>query len=417
MLAAARAALCAACYSIGWLGVLAPLQSSQAQDWHGLLDLRLVAADGPDSWTRAGSGKSRYDAHTSGLSVGQAVLQGGWDLPGALSATASVSASDQHPGVVDLREAWLGWNPVPTSAWRWRAKAGAFFPPSSVEIGYEGIGWTPTRTVSSSAINSWIGEELRANGVEVQLTRNGRLEGSAHSYRFNFALVQGNDPLGTLLAWRGWSVSDRIAGLNEVVQLPDLPIYRRSGEIPQQTRNIHPFREVDGRLGYYGGAEYRYRDKLELAWLHYDNRADPLIVKHGQYGWHTRFDHFSMVARPGGDWELLAQFMRGSTVMGPGAVALDFQAWYALLSHPAGPGLLSLRFDHFGTREHDLFPSDPNSEQGHSVALAFSTNLPGSAVLVSELLLIDSDRAARQLLGEGRRRIERSWMTSLRWQF
>lgn len=413
MLASVRAA----CAVLGLAGVCAPLQVTWAQEWHGLLDLRLVAADGNDSWTRAGTGKSRYDAHRAGFGVGQAVLQGTQDLPGALSATASFSASDQHPGVLDVREAWLGWNPVPSSAWSWRAKAGAFFPPSSVEIGYEGIGWTPLRTVSSSAINSWIGEELRSKGVEVQLARNGRQAGSPHSYQLNLALFQGNDPTGTLLAWRGWSVSDRIAGLNEPMSLPDLPIYRKDGAIPRQTREIHPFREVDGRLGYYGVASYRYRDRLEFAWLHYDNRADPLVVKQGQYGWHTRFDHWSVVARPGGGWELLAQYMRGSTVMGPDAVALDFRAWYALLSHPVGPGQLALRFDRFGTTDHDLFPADPNGERGHAVALAYSTSLPGSALLVSELLLIDSDRAARQLLGDRPHRIERTWMTSLRWQF
>jgi hypothetical protein len=84
------------------------------------------------------------------------------------------------------------------------------------------------------------------------------------------AVFTGNDPTGTLLAWRGWSISDRIAGRNESLQLPDLPVYRRWGAIPWQHRTIHPFREVDGRLGYYAGASVNVGARQELAALRYD---------------------------------------------------------------------------------------------------------------------------------------------------
>lgn len=391
--------------------------AARADEWHGMLDIRASAADSERSWTRAGLGKSRYDADSPRWSVGQAVLQGQWDLSDSLSAVANLSAGDQHAGVVDVREAWIGWNPVPTSAWKWRAKAGSFFPPSSVEIDYGGLAWTPTRTISSSAINSWIGEELRTNGVELQLSHNGRFERSPHDYGMTAALFVGNDPAGTLLAWRGWSISDRIAGRNEAVLLPDLPVYRADGAIPRQDRTIHPFREVDGRLGYYVGANYRYQERMEVAWLHYDNRADPLVVKHGQYGWHTRFNHLSLVLRPQGSWELLFQAMRGDTLMGANAVALDFQAWYALASRQVGPGRLTLRYDRFRTSEHDILPTDPNSERGHSVALAYSLGLSDSATLVTELLEVDSLRDARPLLHAARNQRERSLVASVRWQF
>jgi hypothetical protein len=391
--------------------------AARADEWHGMLDIRASAADGERSWTRAGLGKSRYDADSPRWSVGQAVLQGQWDLSDSLSAVANLSASDQHAGVVDVREAWIGWNPVPTSAWKWRAKAGSFFPPSSVEIDYGGLAWTPTRTISSSAINSWIGEELRTNGVELQLSHNGRFERSPHDYGMTAALFVGNDPAGTLLAWRGWSISDRIAGRNEAVLLPDLPVYRADGDIPRQDRTIHPFREVDGRLGYYVGANYRYQERMEVAWLHYDNRADPLVVKNGQYGWHTRFNHLSLVLRPQGSWELLFQAMRGDTLMGANAVALDFQAWYALVSRQVGPGKLALRYDRFRTSEHDILPADPNAERGHAVALAYSLALGDSVAWVTELLQVDSMRDARPLIQADRNQRERSLVTSVRWQF
>lgn len=391
--------------------------AADADEWHGFVDLRAVSVDAAGNWTRAGLAKSRYEADASGLGLGQAVVQGEIDLPAALSAVATLSASDRHAGVVDVREAWIEWRPVPTSAWKLRAKAGFFFPPSSVEIDYGGIAWTPVRTISSSAINSWIGEELRTNGVEVQLSHTGRYERSPHDYGITFAIFQGNDPAGTLLAWRGWSIGDLIAGRNDAARLPDLPVYRADGPIPKQDRVVHPFREIDGRAGYYLGANYRYGEVAELAWLRYDNRADPLEVKHGQYGWRTRFDHASVVLRLGHGWEARAQLMRGDTLMGTTAVALDFRAWFALISRQLGPGTLALRYDRFSTGEHDILPKDPNSERGRALALAYSINVSDAVAVVAELTAIDSTRDARLLLGEGRRQIERSLAASVRWRF
>ena len=399
-------------FALGWSALVA-----HAAELRGLLDVRAVDADANRSFLDGGLGKSRYDAGSPALSLGQAVLHGDADLSDTFSASAELSADDQHQGVVDVREAWLAWSPLPSGAWKTRVRAGYFFPPSSVEIDYDGIGWTPKRTISSSAINSWIGEELRTNGVEWSMRRLGRYAGAPYDVGLVAAAFSGNDPTGTLLAWRGWSISDRIAGRNEALQLPDLPVYRPDGAIPRQSRVIHPFREVDGRLGYYAGVNLNLNTRLELAALHYDNRANPMTVKDGQYGWRTRFDHVSAVWRPAGDWELLMQAMRGDTLMGPNAVALDFQSWYALASHPLGPGTLALRYDRFSTTEHDVLPADPNNEQGHGVALAYNWPLSDSLALMTEALLVRSVRASRVLIAEQPAQTERSLTASLRWQF
>lgn len=395
----------------------APACRAQGAEWRGMVDLRAVDADTARSFSDAGLGKSRYDRNSNRLSLGQAVLRGDLDMPANLAAAVELSASDQHNGVVDVREAWLGWNPLPDGPWKTRVKAGFFFPPTSVEIDYGGIGWTPSRTISSSAINSWIGEELRTNGVELQLQRLGRYAGAPYDVGVTAAIFTGNDPTGTLLAWRGWSISDRIAGRNEALRLADLPVYRADGAIPRQDRTIHPFREIDGRLGYYLGANYNIGERLALAALHYDNRAQPWVVKDGQYGWRTRFDHVSAVLRPAGAWELLFQAMRGDTVMGRNAVALDFQSWYALASHPLGPGRLAVRYDRFSTSEHDWLPTDPNQETGHALALAYQLALSESLALTAEWLSISSERGARSLIAETPRQTERSVTVSLRWQF
>lgn len=386
-----------------------------AAEWHGLLDIRAVASDTAASWTEAGLGKQRYGNSHDGLRLGQALLRVDAELMDELSTTVIVKAADEGRGIVDVSEAWLSWKPIPASAWQTRIKAGAFFPAISLEN--DALGWTTSRTLSSSAINSWLGEELRTLGVEAHWARRGRQTGSPHDFGITAAVFGGNDPAGTLLAWRGWSISDRITGLSEPLKLADLPIYRPGAPISKQSRDVRELREIDNRAGYYLGADYGYDGWLNLALLHYDNRGDPLVVKHGQYAWPTRFDHLGLRLKPGGDWELLAQWMRVSTSMGADAVNVHGHAWYALLSHPLGAGHLSLRHDRFGLNEHDRLPRDPNNEQGRSWTLAYRCPLATNINLIGEWLQIDSTRPARSLLGQAPRQRETSLTAALRWQF
>jgi hypothetical protein len=411
------AALLALIATIATIATNAGAAATEAIAWRGLLDVRAVDSDGSRSFLDSGMGKTRYDGDSPRLSIGQAVLRGDMDLSDSLSASLELSADQQHRGVVDVREAFLAWSPLPSGAWKTRVKAGFFFPPSSVEIDYDSVGWVPKHTISSSAINSWIGEELRTNGVEWSARRLGRYAAAPYDVGVVAAVFSGNDPTGTLLAWRGWSISDRIAGRFDSVKLPDLPVYHSDGPIPRQTRDIHPFREVDGRLGYYAGANLNLGTRLELAVLHYDNRGDPLAVKDRQYSWRTRFDHVSAVWRPSGAWELALQAMRGDTLMGPNAVALDFQSWFALASHPLGPGTAALRYDRFRTREHDILRADPNNENGYGVALAYDWPLAESLSLMTEALLVRSDRSARRLIAAPPSASERSVTVALRWRF
>ena len=121
--------------------------------------------------------------------------------------------------------------------------------------------------------------------------------------------------------------------------LPDLPTYRPDGPIPIQTRDVHLFREIDGRIGRYAVGHYGHAGWLEVSVLHYDNRADPLRIAGRQYAWRTRFNHASLRLRLPGNWEVLAQGLRGETLMGPTAVQVDFAAWYVLATHALGEAL------------------------------------------------------------------------------
>ena len=404
-------------YAAAVLGLCLPTLG-YAVEFSGLLDLRAVAAEGARSWTRSGLDKSRYDKRNDGVRLGQGILAVESELADALSGTAVLSANDDRSTVVDLQEAWLGWNPLPNGHWKMRAKVGAFFPTKmNLEIDYDRLTWTPTRTLSAAAINSWIGEELRVKGLEFSLKRLGRVDGSPHDFSVTAAVFGGNDSAGTLLAWRGWSISDRITSLNESISLADLPVYRSNGALPDQTRNIHPFREIDGNPGYYVGASYEFAGRFEISAMHYDNRGDPLVLEDRQYSWATTFNHVGIRFRPVGEWEVLSQIMRGSTKMGPSAVYVNYAAWYLLVSHPLGAGRLTVRFDQFSARGNDILSADANDENGRAVAMAYTYDFTKSLSLVTEFLAVRSSRTARMLVGESLKQSENSFSAALRMQF
>lgn len=387
----------------------------RAVELSGVLDVRALHEDGERSWTKSGLGKTRFGGGNA-LRLGQGILAAELEMGDALSAFAVIDANDDRRRVFDVQEAWIAWSPVPANAWKVRAKAGIFFPPLNQEIDYTRRTWTPARTISASALNSWVGEELKTKGLELSLTRRGLATGSPHDIGFTAAIFNGNDPAGTLLAWRGWGVGDRLTGASESIRLADLPVYRADGMINKQSRDIHLFREIDGRAGFYLGANYAYGDAVEISALHYDNRGDPLVVRDGQYSWATTFDHAGIRLRKG-QWEWMFQYLSGSTMMGARAVALDYRAWYALASRRAGPDMLTVRFDQFGTREHDNIASDPNGEDGHAIAIAYSHEINSSVSVVSELLYLRSTRPSRLLLGVTPRQVGNSMTSSLRWQF
>ena len=392
---------------------------AHAIELRGLADVRFGATDATRSWTRDGLDKTQFDRDSEGLRLGHAFLRLEGDILYDVSAAVVASASADRGGLLDVNEAWLSWNPVPSSPWRMRARLGAFFPPTNLEIDYDSIGWTPARTVSASAINAWMGEELRIQGFEFSLARKGNQAGSAHDIGFAAALFGRNDPAGSLLAWRGWSIGDRVTGLTEPIRLADLPVYRSGGGLPAQARSIHIAREIDNRVGYYLGSHYGHGDWLRADLLRYNNRGDPLIVKSGQYSWKTTFDHLGVRLQPGGQWTWLGQGLRGETAMGPNAVRLRYDAWYILASHPFGAGSLAMRFDRFRAHElpSDILPDDPNSENGRGLALAYTRRLGSAVTLVAEVLQVRSSRSARVLVGAAVDRTENSFTAAIRWRF
>src|SRR5258706_5585800 len=137
-----------------------------------LLDFRIAGAGGERSWLGGGFGKARFGGDAAGGGDGLRVQgraveadlvwqpQLSWSLGGTFAVTAQ--QGQEHP--VDLSEAFLSWRRDPHGATRISGRLGLFWPPVSLE--HSGPAWTVTETITPSAINSWIGEEVKVAGAE-----------------------------------------------------------------------------------------------------------------------------------------------------------------------------------------------------------------------------------------------------------
>ena len=103
----------------------------------------------------------------------------------------------------EISEAYLTYRPMRGARTCVSGRAGLMWPPVSLE--HEGADWHVRDTITPSAINSWIGEEVRPAAVEGTIdTEIGEQKLSATA-----AIFAANDTAGTLLTFRGWAMHDR----------------------------------------------------------------------------------------------------------------------------------------------------------------------------------------------------------------
>ncbi len=403
----------------------APARPAAAAEhlFSGILDLRLFSSNADAPWLGGGLDKLRLGRADEPLALGQALIEyrGRWSETVSAKVTAALYDGQERP--VNLTEAYLEYAPVPRSAWRLRARAGAFYPP--VSLANTSTGWTSPYTLSFSAIDTWIAEEVRIGGAEVEARHLGRFTGSSDDIAFTAAAFQANDPAGALISWRGWALHERQTGLFETLPLANLPAFADTGSFPPQESFEKPFVELDHRWGYYAAAEWNHLESWRVRALHYDNLGDPSIIHAGQWGWRTRFDHFGWQWRPAPHTELLAQALLGTTEMegftGP-LVYARFWSAYLLASRALGRHRWSARLDVFGVRDEDHTPDDPNREHGHALTLAYFFTLVdpahwGAWRLGAESLFVWSDRPARRLFASAGARAERSLQLVVQYQF
>jgi hypothetical protein len=388
---------------------------AQSVAWQGYLDLRIVAPAGSRDWSNGGLGKTRFgDGDGDGEVAPGAALSTAFQLTPELLASAEVQLQPQQRKDFDLLEGWLRYRPASTTPWRWSLRAGVFFPPVSLEN--DGPGWTSRWTLSPSAINSWVGEELRATGTEL------RVEHRADSGTWSAVLSAfgRNDPAGDLLASRGWALGDLTSGASAQLREPD--VYGPVAHAPVPVL-FHPFREIDQRIGWYGGIDHEGASGSRWTLLRYDNRGDPrrYAWQDGRkvFAWHTRF--WSMGTRmrlAGVEW--LAQGMHGSTAFEPQPgryLDTRMDAGYVLAGWDHGDWQPALRFDLFRLRQEPASLPAPLSEHGNAFTAALNWRPREGWRFTGELLRVDSTRNQRMLEGHAPREVDVQAQLSVRYYF
>lgn len=406
-------------------GVAIADDATVAATLHGFIDSRLAVDDGPVNGENGGLGKTRFGGDSSGGARPLAHVQAaarlqvmiGWDWSANVSGTAGGGQSN----AVDAQEAFLRYKPAPSGDLAFEAKLGVFIPPISLEN--TGLAWTSPYTLSPSALNAWIGDEIRGLGGEVSATQRLMVGDETFKLRTTVGIFGFDDPAGALLAWRGWAVHDGTAGIFERHPLSPLRSLMPGGSVPQQAPYVQPFHELDGRPGYYAGASLTDVGQDEVRALYYDNRADTHVFDGRQYAWHTRFGSFGVKTTLPADIDIAAQAITGRTTMNLRAsplgavVDVHFMSAFLLASHAWDRDRVSLRLEYFKNRDLDKTPDDNNAERGKAVTAAYIFRPADDHRITFEIVHVQSNRPERIFQGLSAQQNENiaqvSWRVSL----
>lgn len=395
----ATSGLTGAAFLALWLTHPTQAEGLPSVDFELLTDARFSLVSGEQGWFDDWLGKLRYGGQRGGEGEGRLRLAEAsliaksditWDLHGFVHA----KFDPEQDKPLDLVEAFLRYKPAPTSRLQYEVRAGLLFPHISREN--VSVAWTSPFTITPSAVNSWVGEEIRALALEGKAT----LKFDKQKLSLTAAVFGFNDPAGTLLAFRGWALGDYKTGAFSQVPLAPVPSIEPGGFLADQPIWVHPIRELDGRPGFYGALDWEYAKRVKLGVFYYDNRGDPETFKHNQYAWDTRFwNAYAEVKAPAGV-QLISQYMTGNTKMGRlyggnRMVDADFAAGYVMATRKLGQHRISLRRDWFDVDDKSFVAEDNNNEVGTAWTLAFNAKVGGKANLIAEILRVDSDRPAR----------------------
>jgi hypothetical protein len=380
------------------------VESGDRHRWELQVDAGYVAADSPfGSWTEGGLGKLRYAETNDGFVSSRIFAAYHGRIANTWSATVVGDYVDDASSGVDLSEAYFEWRPIPTSRNQHQLRVGAFYPPLSLEN--VEAGWQSPFTYSYSAINTWLGEEIRPVGAEWSLRRRLGYEGSPHELRTFAAAFYGNDPAGTLLFWRGWSLHDRQSRLNDTLPMPPRPVFDYSGAVVGHvSQSVEPFEETDHDPGYYGGLEWRYARRVLVQVARYDNNADPSSFANGQWGWDTAFTHVAVQVSLPGQLGLIAQRASGETDWISGTrtdgtistfaeyVQDDFDSEFVMLTRLFGGNhRIALRYDRFEI-SRDEAPPELLADDGDAWTLSYRYEHSARLQAGIEWLRIESHR-------------------------
>jgi hypothetical protein len=369
-----------------------------------LLDGRLVVADGATSFVHRGFGITRFQGDSKGGYMAQLVPAEAdlvWNprFTGALSANVSIGWERSHEPGVGVMEAFLNYLPQSQGKISFSARAGLMWPEISLEHATGGA-WSTVYTITPSAINSWVGEEVRVVGLE----GTAHFSLGQHEVLATAAVFGWDDTSGTLLSFRGWALEDIKGTAPGYFPLPPRNGFFKFAQQNLTQNTLH----IDPRAGFYARLDWRPPQPFGVAAFYYDNNGDPTAVTHElQWGWRTRFGNLGINADLDSKTRLLAQAMIGSTQMGQKYngvlwIDTDYQSAFVLLSRKLPWQVtVSGRVEAFETREHGslMEPHSENNQDGSAWTLAARKSLNPHLTVFAEALHVRSWRGTRVDLG------------------
>jgi hypothetical protein len=359
-------------------------------------NVRLSATTGQESWVDGGFGKLDTSGTGDELRIKPALgdINLIWQprVSWSLSATVVGSLLGGERTEAGLKQAFVSFKPMRGERLRISARAGLLWPPISLE--HEGADWHVRDTIAPSAINSWIGEEVRPLAAEISATTSA----GEHQLSAIAGIFAANDTSGTLLTFRGWALHDRTTLAFRRQPLPPLPEPIEY----DQPRFTHPLLDVEPgfahRPGYYAKLTWQPPVPVRIELFRYDNRADPEAVNDDlEWGWRTQFDNLGIAADLGGGNQLKLQALTGRTRMGDSdatGIWIDnrFRAAFVLASHRFTNSGIAARIDAFDTRQHGTLVASESNETGWAATIAGHRDFGPVAAFV-ELLRVSSKRA------------------------
>ena len=366
-------------------------------------DVRLVAVDGEESWVDGGFGKLRSGGNDGRdlrvtPQLGNANLVWQPQFTWSLGATVVGSLQGGERTEAGLSQAYVSFRPMRSDKLAFSARAGLMWPPVSLE--HEGVDWHAKDSITPSAINSWIGEEVRPVAAEGTLAATL----GAHKLRATAAVIAANDTAGTLLTFRGWALHDRTTLAFQRQPLPPLEAEYQSYQAPF----THPLLDVHSgfahRPGYYAKLSWQPPVPVRFELFRYDNRANPEDVNADlEWGWRTRFNQLAAAAELGPDTGFKLQALSGHTKMGFPAgerrwVDARFRSAFVLLTQRVGAIGLAARAEAFDVRNRGGIWGSEYDDKGWSAMIAGKREWGRFTALV-ELLHVSSTREDREELG------------------
>jgi hypothetical protein len=366
-------------------------------------DVRVAAVNGEQSWVDRGFGKLRSgsDGHLSiEPQLGNASLVWKPQFTWSVGAVVVGQVEGGQRTEAGLGQAYLTYRPMRSNSIAFSARAGLMWPPVSLE--HEGTDWHVRDSITPSAINSWIGEEVKplaAEGTIAAKLAENRIRATA-------AIMVANDTAGTLLTFRGWALHDRTTLAFRDEPLPPMGVFTTI-----QAPDTHPLNDIHRgfarHLGYYAKLSWQPPAPIRFELFHYDNRANPedstpQLVP--EWGWRTRFTDLGVVADLGSGLQLKGQALEGRTRMGfpmPSRwVDERFRAAYLMITQSFGRFGLAARADVFGTDNRGSLWDAEYDEHGWAGMIAAKRDWSHVTTLV-ELLRVRSSTPAREYLAEG----------------